>query len=62
LLNFWKSNEKMEDGSISQPAPTCMKWNNPPLGRLKTNWDVALNSDGKRVGIGVIIRDGVCCS
>jgi hypothetical protein len=52
----------MEDGSISQPAPTCMKWNNPPLGRLKTNWEVALNSDGKLVGIGVIIRDGVCYS
>lgn len=34
-----------------------MQWKGPDIGWLKANWDVALNIERKRVGIGVVIKD-----
>ncbi|XP_059454954.1 uncharacterized protein LOC132185160 [Corylus avellana] len=33
------------------------KWKAPPAGRLKVNWDAALNLTRGRMGMGVVIRD-----
>ena len=33
------------------------KWMNPPSGRHKANWDIAIDTKQKRMGLGVIIRD-----
>lgn len=33
------------------------KWASPLFRRYKVNWDVALDSHNKRMGIGVIVRD-----
>jgi hypothetical protein len=45
MAQLWKVNEKMEDVCMIQPPLKHMKWLNPPLGRLKANWDMALNTD-----------------
>ena len=56
VAQFWRVKVTMECRMI-QPSPMRTKWSNPPLGRLKANWDVALNSVVKRIGTGVIIQD-----
>jgi ribonuclease HI len=38
-----------EDGPV--------KWNAPPFGRYKINWDVAIDTIHKCLGVGIIVRD-----
>jgi hypothetical protein len=33
------------------------RWSPPSTGWLKCNWDAALHKEGKRMGVGVLIRD-----
>ncbi|XP_059461760.1 uncharacterized protein LOC132190696 [Corylus avellana] len=33
------------------------KWKAPPMGKVKTNWDIATDSKQNRLDFGVIIRD-----
>jgi ribonuclease HI len=43
---------------------TDQKWEFPPHGWVKANWDVAVERKTRRLGIGIIIRDdhGECCA
>ncbi|XP_059449419.1 mitochondrial Rho GTPase 1-like [Corylus avellana] len=34
-----------------------VKWQAPPFGRYKVNWDIAIGSDQNRMGIGVLVCD-----
>lgn len=34
-----------------------IKWQSPPLGVFIINWDAAIDSSYRRIGLGVIIRD-----
>lgn len=34
------------------------RWERPPLGWKKINWDAALELSNKRIGIGLVVRDG----
>ena len=38
-------------------ASLVVKWNPHSFGRYKLNWDVALDSSHKVMGIGVVVRD-----
>jgi ribonuclease HI len=42
---------RMEDMSIP------VKWEKPPVGRFKLNWDVAFDKIGQCLGAGAVIRD-----
>jgi hypothetical protein len=42
---------------ISDSQPSVVRWTNPPSNTYKANWDIALDSNRKRMGIGVVIRD-----
>jgi hypothetical protein len=33
------------------------KWKPPPRGIVKLNWDAAIDSKTKRMGVGVVVRD-----
>jgi ribonuclease HI len=33
------------------------KWKSPPTGMYKVNWDIAIDANMKRMGLGIIIRD-----
>ncbi|XP_059429044.1 uncharacterized protein LOC132162842 [Corylus avellana] len=55
-----RKNHVVHGGKFAHPnfiVKEAEEWISPPPGRLKANWDVALNADGKRVATGVIIRD-----
>lgn len=40
-------------GLTSQRSPT--RWSLPPIGFVKSNWDVAVDSTGKRMGVGLVL-------
>jgi hypothetical protein len=33
------------------------RWNKPPMGFIKFNWDASVDHSAKRIGVGVITRD-----
>lgn len=39
--------------SLNQP----LRWQAPPCGKIKVNWDASINKEGNCIGIGVIARD-----
>jgi hypothetical protein len=38
-------------------TPEVAIWQKPPMGICKLNWDAAVDSQGRRIGIGAIVRD-----
>jgi len=38
-----------------------VKWNKPPLGLLKINWDAALQKETKMMSVGIVVRDDSGC-
>lgn len=57
------SREAFESANVLQvmPAPqlspVTIWWSKPPFGSLKYNWDASLDSSGKRMGVGIVVRD-----
>jgi ribonuclease HI len=51
---FLRVNQK-ENGEPQQGMEN--KWQNPPVGWLKVNCDAAIDRGGRRMGIGIILRD-----
>jgi predicted TIM-barrel fold metal-dependent hydrolase len=39
------------------PSPGRVRWQKPPVGIMKINWDAALHKENKHMGVGVVIRD-----
>lgn len=39
--------------------PDYSRWTKPPVGWLKTNWDAAIDVKGKKMGLGVVVRDDI---
>jgi hypothetical protein len=42
--------------NIIQPM-VIQRWNKPPFGVIKLNWDAAVDKEGKKMGVGIIARD-----
>ncbi|XP_059450922.1 uncharacterized protein LOC132181699 [Corylus avellana] len=57
LLQFTQANEKELNQADEGRGGTGMKWQAPPSGFYKVNWDIAISTGRKCMGIGVIIRD-----
>jgi hypothetical protein len=50
------ANESVQVGNDSTGG-VGLKWQAPPHGVFKANWDIAISTDRKCMGIGIIIRD-----
>jgi hypothetical protein len=48
---------KVGDHAIHYQPNLPLKWNMPPHGWYKINWDVTIDAINKRMGIGIIVRD-----
>jgi hypothetical protein len=53
-----KMNEKHQEVT-EPPLLTIQRWEAPLSQYFKVNWDVAISYGEKRMGVGVIIRDGM---
>jgi hypothetical protein len=53
---FDGANAKMEN-ERRLPGPGHVRWQKPPVGIMKINWDAALHKENKHMGVGVVIRD-----
>ena len=42
--------------NIIQPM-VVQRWNKPPFGVIKLNWDAAVDKEGQKMGVGIIARD-----
>lgn len=42
---------------VRSSAGSQAKWSKPLQGELKCNWDAAINTQQKRSGVGVVVRD-----
>lgn len=40
-----------------QGEPADCVWKKPELGFIKINWDVAIDKEGKKMGVGIVARD-----
>jgi ribonuclease HI len=56
LQQFRKANEKNQGKVQCNQAPV-QRWEAPPPGIYKVNWDIAINHSEKRMGVGAAIRD-----
>lgn len=56
--------EEKENGVAQRCENDPMKWERPPFGRFKVNWDVAIDKHLQCMGFGIIIRDyhGCVCA
>lgn len=45
------------DRNIRQRNRRVARWKRPDEGFVKVNWDAAMNSEKKRMGLGVVVRD-----
>ncbi|XP_062158594.1 uncharacterized protein LOC133866044 [Alnus glutinosa] len=60
LEEFKQYNKKEEppiQAEVLAPAIEAQKWQPPPPGVIKVNWDAALNLSAGWVGLGVVARD-----
>jgi hypothetical protein len=48
---------KREVREVQSSSLACVNWTKPDWGRVKVNWDTAVDNVRGRAGIGVIIRD-----
>jgi ribonuclease HI len=42
---------------VAPSLPLTVRWQKPPLGVIKVNWDAALDHSSKVIGVGAIARD-----
>ncbi|GLT73248.1 hypothetical protein SLA2020_451200 [Shorea laevis] len=54
FLSARASSVPLRQGSM---LPRGQRWTKPSVGMAKVNWDAALDSQSKRMGVGMIIRD-----
>ena len=43
--------------TTSVTAPMVIKWENPPIGCLKINWDASVDQVRRKTGVGVVLRN-----
>jgi hypothetical protein len=48
---------KVGGHAIHYKTKLTLKWNRPPHGWYKINWDMAIDVTTRRMGIGTIVRD-----
>jgi hypothetical protein len=61
LLQFIQANAKTPNQVDEESEETSTKWKEPQFGLFKAKWDVAICTERKCMGIGVIIRDEGGC-
>jgi hypothetical protein len=50
--------EEMINTKRQRSSNMCvMPWKKPPMGFVKLNWDASVDRKGKKMGIGLIVRD-----
>lgn len=50
--------EEMLTTKRQRATTTCVRpWEKPPVGFVKLNWDASVDRKGKKMGIGLIVRD-----
>lgn len=54
---FKKAKEQVHNHRPSPRRSIVESWRKPPRGIIKVNWDASVDSKGKRIGIGLIMRD-----
>jgi hypothetical protein len=57
---FLKAQVSGVEADNSAAQAKVIKWNNPPSNTYKANWDMAVDSKSKKMGIGVVIRECHC--
>ncbi|XP_059446627.1 uncharacterized protein LOC132178194 [Corylus avellana] len=57
LAYFQKINDKTVQQGRPAPKPERIKWQPPPQGRVKINWDAAVDGNNKSIGLGIIARN-----
>ncbi|XP_042976027.1 uncharacterized protein LOC122307281 [Carya illinoinensis] len=58
LLEFKKAQSFQNSHKQEQSeARELSTWKKPVYGRVKVNWDASLDTKGRRMGVGIIIRD-----
>jgi hypothetical protein len=58
LCNFSEAHSTKYFGSLG-PLPSDPKWLKPLPGWVKLNWDAAVSSSSKTMGVGVVVRNEV---
>jgi hypothetical protein len=56
LCNSTEGHESNHRGGVAAPVPVA-RWQAPPCGKIKINWDASLNKGMDIIGIGVIVWD-----
>jgi hypothetical protein len=54
---FSKASKKRSTNCPRARTPGVIKWGKPPVGFVKLNWDASVHKKGKKMGIGLIVRD-----
>jgi hypothetical protein len=57
LRDFQLTHQTNQHSVAEAVPPITMKWQHPPSGVIKVNWDAAVNKKEGCVGIGIIARD-----
>jgi hypothetical protein len=57
LKEFLKANAREAQALTHTGTHAPEIWKTPPDGMYKINWDVAIDSKNRRMGIGIIARD-----
>jgi ribonuclease HI len=60
LKEFWRCNSSDPTQVADQETPPItknLKWQAPPEGTIKVNWDASINGKKSCIGLGVVARD-----
>ncbi|XP_059429029.1 uncharacterized protein LOC132162828 [Corylus avellana] len=57
LGEFVKADQTLRAKTAQNRQPARDKWQVPDLGALKLNWDTALDTRKKRMGVGIVVRN-----
>jgi hypothetical protein len=54
---FNSSEQRPNRREINTTEPEEPQWEKPPHGWIKISWDASIDKQGKRMGVGILVRD-----